>query len=184
MVYTAATLPLFFIFKLFLHLLMFQPKKQTQPLTREEAFLKATAFCAYQERCRQEVREKLHSYELPDSDVDDIMEKLEKDKFLSDERFARAFAGGKFRLKKWGRLKIRQELKMRAIPEAYIRKSLEEIDDEAYIQTLNGLLEKKIQTDRLGNTAEGKQKLLRFALSKGYEQDLVWDALSTLLPRE
>jgi regulatory protein len=130
------------------------------------------------------VREKLYNYELPDTEVEDILEKLEKDKFLNEERYARAFAGGKFRLKKWGRVKIRQELKMRSIPEAYIRKGLAEIDGEEYIQTLHGLLEKKMQTDRLAPTMESKQKLLRFALSKGYEQDLIWDSINALTPSD
>jgi regulatory protein len=158
---------------------MFQPKKQT-PLTKGEAYLKAASFCAYQERCRQEVREKLYAYELPDQEVEEILEKLETEKFLNEERFAKAFAGGKFRLKKWGRQKIRQELKMRGIPDAYIRKALVEIQDEEYIEVLNNLLEKKKSSERLKNTVEDKQKLLRYALSKGYEQDLIWEGITSL----
>ena len=158
---------------------MFQPKKQT-PLTKGEAYLKAASFCAYQERCRQEVREKLYAYELPDQEIEEILEKLETEKFLNEERFAKAFAGGKFRLKKWGRLKIRQELKMRGIPEAYIRKAWDEIKDEEYIEVLYHLLEKKKNTDRLKSTIEDKQKLLRFALSKGYEQDIIWEGINNL----
>lgn len=162
---------------------MFQPKKQT-PLSKAEAYLKVASFCAYQDRCRQEVREKLYTYELTDSEVEDILEKLEKEKFLNEERFAKAFAGGKFRLKKWGRIKIKQELKMRAIPDAYIRKALGDINEEEYTEILNGLLEKKKQAERLKNTMEGKQKLLRYALSKGYEQDLIWDGITTLFAED
>lgn len=158
---------------------MFQPKKQT-PLSKAEAYLKATSFCAYQERCRQEVREKLYNYELADTEVEEILEKLENEKFLNEERFARAFAGGKFRLKKWGKIKIRQELKMRGIPEEYIRKGLQELNEEEYTDVLTSLLEKKKNSERLKNTAEDKQKLLRFALSKGYEQDLIWDGINAL----
>jgi regulatory protein len=162
---------------------MFQPKKQT-PLTKAEAYLKAASFCAYQERCRQEVREKLYTYELPGNETEEILEKLENEKFLDEQRFARAFAGGKFRLKKWGKAKIRQELKMRAIPDVYIRKALEEINGEEYISVLNSLLEKKKSSERLKNTMEDKQKLLRFALSKGYEQDLIRDEIDSLFAKD
>jgi regulatory protein len=162
---------------------MFKPKKQT-PLTKAEAYLKAASYCAYQERCRQEVREKLYHYELPDNEVEEIIEKLEGEKFLNEDRYAVAFAGGKFRLKKWGRIRIRQELKAKGIGEAHIRKALQGIDADEYTDTLNALLEKKKNAERLGNTMEDKQKLLRFALSKGYEQDLIWDGINALTPSD
>ncbi len=155
--------------------------RKTDSLSKSEAYVKATAFCAYQERSRQEVREKLYSYQLEDDVVEELMERLEKENFLNEERFAKAFAGGKFRLKKWGRLKIRQELKMRGITEPLIRKALQEIDEEAYIQSLHELLEKKNRLERSINLLEQKQKLLRFALSKGYEQDLIWGEINGLI---
>jgi regulatory protein len=85
-------------------------------------------------------------------------------------------------LKKWGRIKIRQELKARGISESNIRLGLQEIDPDVYEQTLHELLEKKNRIEKTAGSLERKQKLLRFALSKGYEQDIVWDVINVLIP--
>jgi regulatory protein len=160
---------------------MNKPKKQ-KDITIKEAYLKATVFCAYQERSVREVKEKLYSLELTEESMEAIVEQLIAEKFLNEERFARAFAGGKFRLKKWGRIKIRQELKARGISESNIRLGLQEIDPDVYEQTLHELLEKKNRIEKTAGSLERKQKLLRFALSKGYEQDIVWDVINVLIP--
>ncbi len=155
--------------------------KKNKNVSYKDAFLKAAAYCAYQERSRQEVREKLSGYELSEDETEEIIESLVRENYINDARFARAFAGGKFRLKKWGRIKIRQELKMRGISEQHIREGLQEIDDEAYTQTLRELLQKKNHLERATSVLERKQKLLRYALSKGYEQDIVWDEINGLI---
>ena len=96
--------------------------------------------------------------------------------YLNEERFARAFVGGKFRVKKWGRLKIRQEMKLKGLANDLIQKSLLEIDGDAYEETLKELLSKKLQGLK-GEPSQIKQKLLRFALSRGFENDIVWEVL-------
>jgi regulatory protein len=151
-------------------------------ISAREAYQKVTAFCAYQERSIQEVKEKLYALEVEEEVVEAIVEQLVEDKFISQERFAKAFAGGKFRLKKWGRNKIRQELKMRGLTDAQIRLGLQEIDPDLYEQALFDLLEKKHRLEKTTSNLERKQKLLRFGLSKGYEQDMIWDVINVLIP--
>ncbi|QHT70380.1 RecX family transcriptional regulator [Rhodocytophaga rosea] len=151
-------------------------------LSAKEAYQKATAFCAYQERSVQEVKDKLYSLELEEEVVEAIVEQLVEEKFISQERFAKAFAGGKFRLKKWGRNKIRMELKMRGLTDAQIRLGLQEIDPDLYERILFDLLEKKHTLEKTGSEMERKHKLLRFGLSKGYEQDMIWDVINVLIP--
>jgi regulatory protein len=147
----------------------------------QDAMAKAMSYCAYQERSRKEVREKLHSFGIEDDDeVERILEKLTKDNFLNEERFAKAFAGGKFRMKKWGRIKIRAELKMHGLSAEVIRKGMEEIDPHDYEQTLLDLTVKKNAQERESEPMLRKQKLIRYLLSKGYEQDLAWDAVNGL----
>lgn len=150
-------------------------------LSLKEAYQKATAFCAYQERTVQEVKDKLLSLEVEQEVIDEMIEQLQAEKFISQDRFAKAFAGGKFRLKKWGRLKIRQELKLRGLSEAEIQLGFQEIDPDLYEQTLYDLLEKKNRLEKTTNVLERKQKLLRFGLSKGYEQDMIWDVINALI---
>src|SRR3954470_11095456 len=99
--------------------------------TPQQAKEKIQRYCAYQERCHQEVRHKLFEFGLYQSEVDEILTGLITDGFLNEERFAKAFAGGKFRMKKWGRIKITHELEARNISKNCIRTGLLEIDDEA-----------------------------------------------------
>lgn len=153
---------------------------QQPPITWQEAYRKATAYCAYQERTRREVEEKLRSLHVLEADIEPLLAQLEVDKFIDELRFARVFAGSKFRLKKWGKIKIRQEMKARGVADALIRQGLNEIDPDAYEQTLHELLEKKNHQERASEPLQRKQKLLRFAMSKGYEQDIIWDVLNAL----
>jgi regulatory protein len=155
--------------------------KTPKTYSPQDALAKAMGFCAYQERSRKEVREKLYSFGLEDDDeVESILDKLTKDNFLNEERFAKAFAGGKFRMKKWGRLKIRLELKGHGLPPELVRKGLEAIDPDDYESTLRDLAEKKNAQEREADPLVRKQKLLRYLLGKGYEQDLAWDAVNGL----
>jgi regulatory protein len=156
------------------------PKKE-KSYSLPDAYAKAAAYCAYQERSRREVREKLHEYGLTDDQAEELLERLSAENFLNEERFAKAFAGGKFRLKKWGRLKIRQELKAHGLSDFRIRQALDEIDPEAYEAALRELLEKKNALERASSVLQRKQKLLRFGVSKGYEQDMVWEVINELV---
>lgn len=156
---------------------MFEEKKQKKKLTPTQAIIKAQMACAYQERCQQEMRDKLYEWGLHSNDVENIIADLISNNFLNEERFAKAFAGGKFRIKKWGKVKIKIELKKRKISDYCIRKGLGQIDDEAYISTLKDLLNKKLKEVSKGKEHIRNYKAAQYALSRGFESDLVWDIL-------
>lgn len=141
-----------------------------------EAREKIRGFCAYRERSHREVREKLVTYGLIPDAVDLLTTELIQENFLNEERFARSFVRGKFNIKKWGRLKILQALKFHQISDFVLRKSMEEIDDELYIQTLTELLQKRMQS-KTGSDFIKKGDAARYAQSRGYENDLIWDVL-------
>lgn len=143
------------------------------------ALQKAASFCAYQERTVKETRQRLYDWELSEEEIVWVLEELKTQNFLNEERFARAFARGKFRVKKWGRLKIRQEMKLKGVPNDLIQKGLTEIDGDDYEAALRDLLEKKARGLK-GEPMAVKQKLVRFALSRGFESDIVWELLKTL----
>eukprot|EP01137_Pigoraptor_chileana_P009488 Opistho-2@57847 len=142
-----------------------------------EVLVKAANFCAYQERTQQEVRKRLAELEVEGDEAEEMIVWLIENNYLNEERFARIFAGSKFRQKRWGRLKIRQELKMRGVSEYCLKAGMSEIDDEDYLQTLTDLLKKKAKEIKESNPLKRKQKLLSYALSKGFESDLVFDLM-------
>ncbi|MEA5138250.1 regulatory protein RecX [Arcicella rigui] len=142
-----------------------------------EVLVKAANFCAYQERTQQEVRKRLAELEVEGDEAEEMIAWLIENNYLNEERFARIFAGSKFRQKRWGRLKIRQELKMRGVSEYCLKAGMSEIDDEDYLQTLTDLLEKKAKEIKEPNPIKRKQKLLTYALSKGFESDLVFEQM-------
>ena len=117
-----------------------QLKKYT---SKAEALSKLQGYCAYQDRCHQEVRSKLLDLGIYGNDLEEIMADLIQENFLNEERYARSFARGKFRIKKWGRNRIRRELKMRDISDYCLRKAMAEIEEEEYLKTLRKVLEKK-----------------------------------------
>jgi regulatory protein len=147
---------------------------------QKQILIKVASFCAYQERTLKEVRQKLREWEVIDEDAEPVIKELIAQNYLNEERFARAFAGGKFRVKKWGRLKIRQEMKLKGLSNELIQKGLTEIDGDAYEEVLRDLLEKKVRSLR-GEPLAVKQKTVRFALSRGFESDIVWDLLKTIV---
>jgi regulatory protein len=131
-------------------------------------------YCKYQERCHAEVRNKLYELGFTTPEVEQQISQLIETGLINEERFARAFAGGKFRMKQWGKEKIRQELKLRKISEYCIRKGLLEIEEADYDKTLQRLAERKlaeIKSDR--SPLSRKSKLYRYLVQKGYERDLV-----------
>lgn len=146
---------------------------------QKQILIKVASFCAYQERTLKEVRQKLREWEVIDEDAEPVIKELIAQNYLNEERFARAFAGGKFRVKKWGRLKIRQEMKLKGLSNELIQKGLTEIDGDVYEEVLRDLLEKKVRSLR-GEPLAVKQKTVRFALSRGFESDIVWDLLKTI----
>lgn len=134
----------------------------------EAAGRKIKQYCAYQERCHREVRDKLYSFGLYPAQVETLLSELIEEQYLNEERFAEAFAGGKFRMKQWGKVKIAQELKQKGVSAYCIKKALRSIDEDQYIATIQKLAEKKWVT-LSGNREIKKQKVIRYLLQKGYE---------------
>nr|WP_207423357.1 regulatory protein RecX [Pedobacter sp. SYSU D00873] len=148
------------------------------PLDKKDALLKAEHFCAYQERSHQEVRDKLYSFKLTTPEVEELISQLIENNFLNEERFAIAYANGKFRMKGWGKLKIKQGLKLKRVSPKLIELALRQLDGNEYLGKLKGILEKKDASLKEADTFKRRQKLVNFALSKGYEKDLILDLLT------
>ncbi len=157
--------------------MMYEDQKPKKKLTPNQAMLKAQGTCAYQERCQQEMRDKLYDWGLHSIEVENIIAQLISDNFLNEERFAIAFAGGKFRIKKWGRVKIKLELKKRKISDYCIRKALQQIDDRDYLRTIRELIAKKGKEIKGGKEHIRNYKIARFVASRGFEQDVVWEVM-------
>lgn len=147
-----------------------------------KAKIKIASYCAYQERCQQEVRNKLYSYELFRDQVDEILSWLITENYVNEERFAQTYAGSKFRVKKWGKFKIKRALIQKDISDYCIRKGLQEIGNEDYRNTIFELAEKKLgeYSLRISNSYQLKDKTAKFIISKGFEPDLVWEMLKEI----
>lgn len=149
--------------------------------TVEEAEEKIAAFCAYQERCVWEVRRKLYEKGIAEAQIEKLIGFLLREKFIDEGRYARAFARGKFRLKKWGKNRIRMELKMRQVPEDLIRKGLLEIDPTEYYDTLLSETEKKWEKTKEPDLYKKRFKVVGYLMQRGFEQDLVQETIDSLL---
>ncbi|MFL5752111.1 MAG: regulatory protein RecX [Bacteroidia bacterium] len=141
------------------------------------ALEKMRNWCAYQERCQQEARNKLYEYGLWPEAVESIISSLINENFLNEERFAKAYAGGKFRIKKWGRIKIKAALRQKKLTEYCINKGLKEIDERDYVKTLEKLLADRSKKVKEKNPIRRNYKLLQYAYGRGFEQDLVMEIL-------
>jgi regulatory protein len=158
-------------------LLRMLPKKQ---LTKQQALQKIRHYCSYQERSHKEVKEKLYSYSLYKKEVEEIISELIESNYLNEERFATQFAGGKFRLKQWGRKKIQYELQQKGVSTYCIKKALKEIDEEEYFKTLL-----KLTTAKWNNLAHEQYinrqvKTQAYLLQKGFEPALISQAIQQL----
>lgn len=140
--------------------------------------MKAANFCAYQERSQQEVRDKLYSYGLYKEVVEDIIADLITEDFINEERFAKAYIGGKFRVKKWGRNKILHHLQYHRLSPYCIRKGLSEIDEQDYGATLREVLVKNIKGPI--SDYKNKARLAKYAIGRGYEAELVWAEINNM----
>lgn len=145
-------------------------KKQ---ITKEQALQKIKHYCAYQERCHSEVKEKLYNLGAWKKDHDEIIATLIEENYLNEERFAVAFAGGRFRVKQWGRVKIKYELKQKQVSEYCIKKSLKQIDEEEYIKVLNKLAKEKYTSLKSEQYLIRKKKTMDYLITKGFEMDLI-----------
>lgn len=150
-------------------------------LSPEMAEHKIKQWCAYQERSQNETRYKLYEYGLKELEVEEIISKLISENFLNEERFAMALAGGKFRIKHWGKIKIKIELKKHKISDYSINKALKAIDGDDYINILTLVLEKKIRQTKVKEKQKLFYTVLNYAASRGFERDLAGDQLNKLL---
>ncbi|TCZ65871.1 regulatory protein RecX [Flaviaesturariibacter aridisoli] len=153
---------------------------QKKILSKEEALQKLRQYCAYQERSHHEVQQKLWDLGVRRAEHDEVISTLIEENYLNEERFAKAFAGGKFRMKDWGRKKILYELKQKRVSEYCIRQGMKEIPEADYHATLARLAEKKWES------LKGEQHLVRqkktqdYLIQKGYEYELATAAVKAL----
>lgn len=151
-------------------------------LTKEQALQKAKHYCGYQERSHQEVKEKLYGFGLYKQQVEELLSQLIEENYLNEERYATTFAGGKFRMKQWGRVKIKYELKQKRISEYCIKKGLKEIEEEDYLAVLQKLAEKKWESIK-GEGVNGIVKQVKttdFLLQRGFEPELIRQAIGKI----
>ena len=144
-----------------------------QKLTPQQAFQKMLQYCGYQERSHFEAREKLYGFGLNKSDVEELLSRLIEEDYLNEERYAILFVGGKFRMKKWGRIKIIHELKQKRVGSNNIKKAIKEIDEDIYNKTLYQLALAKWKSLKAEQYLNRLAKTTNFLLQKGYEQELI-----------
>ena len=138
-----------------------------------EAKMKLESFCAYQERCEYELRNKMREWGMHQEDIEALLADLISNNFLNEERFARAYCSGKFRIKHWGRIKIKQGLKHKGISDYSINQGLSEIDEEEYKETLLKLAKKKKLPHLSRDSWEYKAKISKYLHTKGFEPSLI-----------
>lgn len=140
---------------------------------KKSAKLKIEQYCAYQERSQQEVRDKLYDMGLHKEDVENLISELIDTNFLNEERFAITYARGKFRIKHWGKIKIKQHLKLKKVSDYCIKKALSLIDANDYEKVILQLIEKKERESKEKDAYIKKQKIIRYIISRGFETDIV-----------
>ena len=150
---------------------------QKKYLTKEQALQKLKQFCAYQERSHAEVKQKLWDLGVYRSEHDEIISTLIEEDYLNEARFAKMFAGGKFRMKSWGKKKIYYALKEKRVSEYNIKKAMQEIDEETYDRTLHELAQKKYELLKGEQYLVRKKKTMDYLLQKGYEYEKVVKAV-------
>jgi len=146
-----------------------------------EAKFKLEALCAYQERCSQELDRKMFTWGLDQEDRDALLADLISNNFLNEQRFAEAYVSGKVNIKRWGKIKIRQNLKQKAISDYSIKKGLATITDEVYFDNLLHLALKKYASLNEKDSYQKKVKIYRFLASKGYETEYIRDTVDSLM---
>ena len=154
-------------------------KKQVTSV--EEVKRKLEQYCVYQDRCHKEIEQKLNGYNLIPQAKEAILLHLLEHNFVNEERFAKSFARGKFRIKKWGKQRIVRELKLRDISAYNIKTALKEIDEKDYLQNLYSLVDKKNALIKETNVYKRKQKLLGYLQYRGYETELIFKVINETL---
>ena len=146
-------------------------------MTEQEAYLQLAALCAQAEHCQQEMRDKMRRWELDETVQNRIIDRLIKERYVDDERYARAFVKDKIRYNKWGRRKVQQALWMKRIDADIQQRVLDEIDEKEYLDVLRPLLKQKRKSIKAESDYELNQKLLRFALGRGFGFDIIRQCL-------
>jgi regulatory protein len=149
--------------------------------TVDEIKRKLEKYCVYQDRCHKEVEQKMREYNLIPEAKELILLSLMKDNFLNEERFAKSFARGKFRIKHWGKQRIVRELKFRDISAYNIKTALKEVDEDAYIKTIYSITENRNAVISEPNTYKRKKKLIDFLMRKGFENDLIYKTVNDVV---
>lgn len=150
--------------------------------TVEEAKRRLERYCIYQERCHKEVHQKLYEMRMIPEARDHIIVHLLQNDFLNEERYAKAFVRGKFRIKKWGKQRLQRELRYRDINKTLIKIALNEIDADDYINTFNDLAKNKVETIKEKNGQKKRKKLADYLFYRGWESQLVYDKIRELIP--
>ena len=156
------------------------PKQPAKPLTPDQIHDKMAKYCAYQERCVKDVKDKLKTFDLPQEEKDKILNYLLDNRFVNNERFAKSFVRGKVNQSGWGLNKIRFHLVQKGIAKETIDEALGQTDEEVYRQRLIDILKTKSKTMKAENDFEKKRKLAAYAMQKGFEGSLVWEVLKEL----
>lgn len=147
-------------------------------MTEQEAYLQLAALCAQAEHCQQEMRDKMRRWELDETVQNRVIHRLVKERYIDDERYARAFVKDKIRYNKWGRRKVQQALWLKHIDADIQQRVLDEIDEKEYLDVLRPLLKQKRKSIRATSDYELNQKLVRFALGRGFGFDIIRQCLN------
>lgn len=142
-------------------------------ITEQEAYLRLASLCAQAEHCQYEIKEKMRRWELGEEAQTRIMERLVKERYIDEMRYARAFVKDKVVYNKWGRRKVEQALWQKQIDDDIRQSVLEEVDDETYVSVLRPLLKQKRKSTKAGSEYEMNQKLVRFAMGRGFTFDII-----------
>ena len=154
-------------------------------LTKEQALQKVKYYCAYQERCHSEVKEKLYSLGLHKKDAEELLSNLIEENYLNEERFAIQFAGGRFRIKQWGKVKIKYELKQKQVSDYCIKKALASINENDYQKTIQKLFSAKLSTLKSEkNSFVKKKKIQDYLLQKGFVASIINELLSEQIQKK
>ena len=155
-------------------------KQANKSLTPDQVLDKMAKYCAYQERCVKDVRDKLKTFEISEEEKTKILDYLLDNRFVNDERFAKSFVRGKVNQSGWGVNKIRFHLMQKGIAKELIDEALGQTDEEVYRQRLIDILKTKSKTIKAANDFEKKRKLAAYAMQKGFEGNLIWEVLKDL----
>ena len=154
---------------------------ENQEQIAKQAYSKMAQLCSRSEQCSADIRKKIIAFELVSEVVDEIIDKLKTEKYLNDERYIKAYVADKFRINKWGRVKIRHNLRMKGLPEEMIQNELEDIDKEKYKAVLIKTMKAKAKTVKKKNRFEKMGQIIRFAQTRGFEPELIHRYMNLVL---